>query len=221
MISTPFWYKDPSVLYDRDYIFEIFPSKRFDITRKLNSLLRLSILYSLIIYLINKDNRYIVLPFIVAAVTWVIWTRQKDTHIDDVLEESMSNRLDDLVMINDLATECRVPTKDNPFMNPGLNEFSNDNVRMPKSCPSYNNVGVQNRIEQLFNEDLYRDVKDIFGKNNSQRQFYTVPGNQVPNDQGSFAQWCYGRPKTCKEGNKLSCLSDFGNSGGGTGPGST
>lgn len=221
MISTPFWYKDPSILYDKDYIFEIFPSKRFDITRKLNSLLRLSILYSLIIYLINKDNRYIVLPFVVAAVTWVIWTRQKDTHIDDVLEESMSNRLDDLVMINDLATECRVPTKDNPFMNPGLNEFSNDNVRMPKSCPSYNNVGVQNRIEQLFNEDLYRDVKDIFGKNNSQRQFYTVPGNQVPNDQGSFAQWCYGRPKTCKEGNKLSCLSDFGNSGGGTGPGST
>lgn len=221
MISTPFWYKDPSILYDKDYIFEIFPSKRFDITRKLNSLLRLSILYSLIIYLINKDNRYIVLPFVVAAVTWVIWTRQKDTHIDDVLEESMSNRLDDLVMINDLATECRVPTKDNPFMNPGFNEFSNDNVRMPKSCPSYNNVGVQNRIEQLFNEDLYRDVKDIFGKNNSQRQFYTVPGNQVPNDQGSFAQWCYGRPKTCKEGNKLSCLSDFGNSGGGTGPGST
>jgi len=221
MISTPFWYKDPSILYDKDYIFEIFPSKRFDITRKLNSLLRLSILYSLIIYLINKDNRYIVLPFVVAAVTWVIWTRQKDTHVDNVLEESMSNRLDDLVMINDLATECRVPTKDNPFMNPGLNEFSNDNVRMPKSCPSYNNVGVQNRIEQLFNEDLYRDVKDIFGKANSQRQFYTVPGNQVPNDQGSFAQWCYGRPKTCKEGNKLSCLSDFGNSGGGTGPGST
>jgi hypothetical protein len=221
MISTPFWYKDPSVLYDRDYIFEIFPSKRFDITRKLNSLLRLSILYSLIVYLINKDNRYIVLPFVVAAVTWVIWSRQTDTRVDDVLEESMSNRLDDLVMINDLATECRVPTKDNPFMNPGLNEFSNDNVRMPKSCPSYNNVGVQNRMEQLFNDDLYRDVKDIFGKNNSQRQFYTVPGNQVPNDQGSFAQWCYGQPKTCKEGNKLACLSDLGNSGGGTGSGST
>lgn len=214
MISTPFWYKDPSVLYDKDYIFEICPSKRFDITRKLNSLLRLSILYSFIIYLINKDNRYIVLPFVVAAVTWVIWSRHTDTHVDDVLEESMSNRLDDLVMINDLATECRVPTKDNPFMNPGLNEFSNDNVRMPKSCPSYNNVGVQNRMEQLFNQDLYRDVKDVFGKNNSQRQFYTVPGNQVPNDQGSFAQWCYGRPKTCKEGNKLACLSNLGNSGG-------
>ena len=123
MISTPFWYKNPSVLYDRDYIFEIFPSKRFDIIRKLNSLLRLSILYSLIVYLINKDNRYIALPFVVAAVTWIIWSRQTDTHTEDVLKESMSNKLDELVMINDLATECRVPTKDNPFMNPGLNEL--------------------------------------------------------------------------------------------------
>lgn len=214
MITTPFWYKDISVLYDKDYIFEIFPSKRFDIIRKLNSLLRLSILYSLIIYLINRDNRYIVLPFIVAIVTWIIWKRQSETHTKDILQESMSNKLDDLVKINDLSNECRVPTKDNPFMNPNLNEFSNDNVNMPKSCPSYNNIGVQKRIEELFNQDLYRDVKDIFNKENSQRQFYTVPGNQIPNDQGSFSHWCYGLPPTCKEGNGLACLNDSGKPGG-------
>ena len=40
----------------------------------------------------------------------------------------------------------------------------------PKSCPSYNNKGVQRSIEELFNEDLYRDVTDVFGKNNSQRR---------------------------------------------------
>lgn len=221
MISTPFWYKNLSVLYDKDYIFEFFPSKRFDITRKLNAVLRLSIIYSLIMYLVSKNNKYIVIPFVVAAISWVIWNRQTDTHVDTIFEESMSNQLDDLVRINDLETECRVPTKENPFMNPGLSEFSNDSLQMPKSCPSYNNVGVQNRVDELFNEDLYRDVTDVFGKNNSQRQFYTVPGNQVPNDQGSFAQWCYGMPKTCKEGNGIACLSDMGNSGGGTGPGST
>jgi len=214
MINTPFWYKDITVLYEKDYIYEIVPSKRFDITRKLNAILRLSILYSLITFLVNKNNKYLIIPFITAAVTWVIWTKQKDTHIDTVMEESMSNQLDDLVMINDLETECRVPTKDNPFMNPPLNEFSNDELQQPKSCPSYNNIGVQNRVEEMFNKDLYRDVKDIFGKNNSQRQFYTVPGNQVPNDQGAFAQWCYGMPKTCKEGNQIACLNDMGNSGG-------
>ena len=53
-------------------------------------------------------------------------TMEKDTHIDIIMEESMNNQLDDSVLINDLQTECRVPTKDNPFMNPPLNEFSND-----------------------------------------------------------------------------------------------
>ena len=59
----------------------------------------------------------------------------------------------------------------------------------PKACPSYNNVGIQRRrVEELFNEDLYRDVTDVFGKNNSQRQYYTVPIPSSHNDQGSFAQ---------------------------------
>jgi len=166
-----------------------------------------------------RGNMYLIIPFVVAAVTWVIWYRQKDTHIDNLMEESISNRLDDLVKINDLETECRVPNKDNPFMNPPIHEYSNDKYSKPKSCPSYNNVGVQNRIEELFNEDLYRDVKDVFGKGNSQRQFYTVPGSRVPNDQSSFGQWLYGTPKTCKEGNGIACLAQTGrgssSSGGG------
>ena len=216
MITTPLWYKKPSILYEKDYISEFYPSKRFDINRKLNAVLRTSIIYSLIMYLISKNNKYILIPLVVMAVTWAIWTRLSDTRVDTIKEESMSNQLDDLIQINDLDTECRVPTKDNPFMNPGVGEFSNDTIRMPESCSSYNNVGVQRRVEQLFNEDLYRDMKDVFGKNNSQRQFYTVPGNQVPNDQGSFAQWCYGTPKTCKEGNSIACLSVGQGPGGGT-----
>ena len=66
-------------------------------------------------------------------------------------------------MINDLETECRVPTKDNPFMNPSIHEFSNDRYQKPKSCPSYNNVGVQNRVEELFNKDL-RKIKSVIDK---------------------------------------------------------
>jgi len=195
---------------------EFFPSKRLDFNRKLNSIVRLSVIYSLIMILCKKGNHYYLLPPVVMAITWVIWTRQSDTHTTEIIEESMSNRLDDLIKINDLNTGCRVPSKENPFMNPPINEFSNDKYSQPKSCPSYNNIGVQNRIEELFNEDLYRDVQDIFGKNNSQRQFYTVPGNRVPNDQSSFAHWLYATPQTCKEGNGVACLAQRGRSSGGS-----
>ena len=215
MITTPFWYNDISILYSKDSIMEIFPSKRFDILRKLNAIVRLSIVYTLIIYFMKRDQKYLVIPFVVMSITWLIWYKQDDIHIDTIMKESMSDKLDDLVKINDLETECRIPNKDNPFMNPTLSDYGSDKQPPPKSCPSYNNVGVQRRVEELFNEDLYRDVNDIFGKNNSQRQFYTVPGNQVPNDQSSFANWLYGTPSTCKEGNGIACLSDMGTTGGG------
>ena len=76
------------------------------------------------------------------------------------------------------------------------------------ACDSYNNKGVQRIIEDNFDEDLYRDVNDIFKNGNSQRQFFSVPGNSVPNDRDTFMKWCYQTPPTCKEGNGLQCAAN-------------
>ena len=214
MITTPFWYTDISILYGKDSIMEIFPSRRFDILRKLNAIVRLSIVYTLIMYFMKREQKYLIIPLVTMGITWIIWYKQEDIHTDTIMKDSMSNKIDDLVQLNDLNTECRVPTKENPFMNPMLSDYGTGKPVPPKSCPSYNNVGIQRRVQELYNEDLYRDVNDVFGKNTGDRQFYTVPGNQVPNDQGSFAQWLYGTPKTCKEGNSIACLSANGQPGG-------
>ena len=29
------------------------------------------------------------------------------------------------------------------------------------------------------------------------------------NDQGAFAEWCYSRPPTCKEGNSIQCNANL------------
>ena len=209
-ILTPFWFSRPSILISKGSLTEIFPSKRFDIIRKLNAIVRLSVIYAIIMYGYNKERNYLMIPLVVMGITWFIWSKQEGIDKDEIIRQSMSNQLNDMVKLNDLETECRIPKKDNPFMNPTLRDYGNNKPPVPKSCPSYNNVGVQRRVEDLFNEDLYRDVTDVFGRNNSQRQFFTVPGNQVPNDQGGFAQWLYGTPPTCKEGNKTACLSQTG-----------
>ena len=62
MINTPFWYTDISILYEKDSITEIFPSKRFDILRKLNAIVRLSILYTLVMYALKREQKYLVIP---------------------------------------------------------------------------------------------------------------------------------------------------------------
>jgi hypothetical protein len=90
--------------------------------------------------------------------------------------------------------KARKPTTDNPFMNPTLNDFNKEMVPVAANA---DDEDIQNEIEYKFNEDLYRDIEDVFNKKNSQRQFFTVPHN-IPNDQEAFARWCYKFPATCK-----------------------
>jgi hypothetical protein len=202
---THFWFENISILYDKKYLLEILPKKEYDLNRKLNALLRFTIYYCLIIF-ITDNSKVNILFFILAMAvfTYFIFNKYKESYINTINNELMNNTSN--VDINDLSGTCRIPNKDNPFMNPPLGDY-NTTDSLP-SCSSYNNKGVQIKVEKEFDEDLYKDVNDIFGKGNSQRQFYTVPGNDVPNDRDTFMKWLYQTPPTCKEGNGLQCAAN-------------
>ena len=204
---TPLWTEDISILYEKRYIFEVLPSKKFDFNRKLNSLLRLSIYYSLIMFFLDRSNTNVVyIPLIVGALTFLLKKFYKNKSIEsdnignvDFVSEPVDKQI---INLNSSSGECRVPTENNPLMNPPL--FGD---RTSKACSSYNDKEIQRNIEKNFNKDLYKDANDIFGKSNSQRQFYSVPGKSIPNDQESFAKWLYSTPPTCKEGNGIQCTA--------------
>ena len=194
---TPFWISRISILYESKYMFEILPYKTFDLNRKLNSLLRLSIYYSVIIYLLTKNEKVFYIPFVVCLFTYVIYQKNNKFvgNNDFVIQNLDGEQLKD-----QLNGQCKLPTKDNPFMNPLLGD-KND----IEPCQSFKNKGVQRLIEDNFNEELYRDPNDIFGKNNSQRQFMTIPGRTKMNDRDAFQKWLYKTPPNCREGNTLAC----------------
>lgn len=97
---------------------------------------------------------------------------------------------------------CRKPTRDNPFMNPRIIDYNNQD--QPVACNG-DDEDIKDGVEDNFNKDLFRDIDDLFNIKNSQRQFYTVPNTQIPNDQPSFANWLYKTPYTCKE-DQEACL---------------
>lgn len=99
---------------------------------------------------------------------------------------------------------CSKPTPQNPFMN-AMNYDSR--YRQP-ACTSYDNEELQDKIEDYFDDNLFKDVSDIYNKRHSQRQFFTMPYTTFPNDQGGFAKWLYQEPETCKEGNGFQCIAD-------------
>ena len=97
--------------------------------------------------------------------------------------------------------ECTLPTLDNPFMNVTMKDMLNidpKNPGRPKACDT-TNPEVKKKMDEMFNHNLFKDVNDVFGKMNSQRQFYTMPNTTIPNAQDDFAKWLYLNPKTCKE----------------------
>jgi hypothetical protein len=83
-----------------------------------------------------------------------------------------------------------------------------DNKTQSEPKKSWNDQELKKDIEDKFGYNLYRDVGDLYGKNNSQREFYTVPSSKIPNDQTSFAKWCYGTAKTCKE-SSIYCVPEM------------
>ena len=56
-------------------------------------------------------------------------------------------------------------------------------------------------LDQFFKTQFTNDPTDVFGRSQSQREFYVTPSTTVPNDVDSYQNWLYKIPgKTCKEG---------------------
>lgn len=91
---------------------------------------------------------------------------------------------------------CKHPTSDNPFMNPLLSDFNTEDAIMPCNA---DDEDIKDEIVETFNQDLYRDVGDLFDVRNSNRQFFSVTADMFDRDQTAFAEWLYKTGPTCKE----------------------
>ncbi len=175
------WYKDPFVLIDPNRMKYFFPNKRMTKPEKINSVMRYSIYLFIALSLIRRSTDTLYIPVGVALLTWFLgsYTLVKETYTGDVF---------------------RVPTEDNPFMNTLLTDVGK---KTPEAAPTCD-PEIKKGIEYLFNKGVYKDVEDIYNKNNNQRMFFTMPNTNeygVKNgDTVRFANWLYNKPApTCKE----------------------
>lgn len=91
---------------------------------------------------------------------------------------------------------ARQPSPDNPFMNLNANDF---NIEDPPAPANADDDEISDKITEAFDEDLYRDIEDMYERKNSQRQFYTVPVPVNPPDTIALAHWLFrGAENPCK-----------------------
>ena len=199
--KDPFWSNDINVLLDKKRLVEFVPTKDMSHAEKLNAVARFLIYASIILILYQREWWTMYIPLLGAGFTIFLYKTSKKYRSDPPGYEPEDTHKLNVDSLSTLPPHCTPPTRNNPFMNVLFNEWT-DNPNRPPAC-AYK--GAQEEIETNFNYNLYRDIDDLFDKNNSQRQFYTTPITTIPNDQGSFARWLYEVPSTCKE-DQENCL---------------
>ena len=190
-----FWKNDISVLYDSKNLLKFFPTNDMNLAEKLNAVSRLSIYIGLTLFILKEKIIYLSLTVIVFIVTYYIYNNK-----NNIIENLLAGN-DDIF---------RKSTKDNPFANFNIiTGTDKDKIAMP-----IDNEEVKKEVENNakgikgIDNKLFKSTYDVFNTNNAERQFYSMPSTSMPNDQTSFAKWCYSTGPTCKEKN-LYCAPNY------------
>ena len=123
------------------------------------------------------------------------------------------------MLYNELKNEYTSPQENNPMMNVLLPEISYDPNRS-EAAPAYNpevEKDLNNKTkdyvvdttfgdgtkkqQEYIRRKLFSDLGDNYNFDFSMRNFYTNPNTTIPNDQGGFANFCFGDMISAKEGN--------------------
>lgn len=211
MDSNIFWANKPSILLRSDQLKNFFPSYDYTIVQNLNAIVRLVLYLTIVLILYSKNSQYLLLFLGSLLITYMLYTyypNQEELFYIKPVNSCNPTLKEKKAIINrkeHVEKKCVMPTVENPFMN--YNHIT-DNYHRPPACKAFlyddpQSQKVKEKVEEKFDERLYKSVTDIYSKRNSQREFYTVAYNQIP-DQTSFAKWLYGQGATCKE-NGLKC----------------
>jgi c-di-AMP phosphodiesterase-like protein len=179
----------------------IIPLVTMSFKEKIMAIVYLIIFLSIILLFIFKDPAIILIAIVLIIFLFYIYLFDEKTKIET--NEYLSNR--NLAVVNNEI--CVKPSLENPFMNPSIIDYTNSNNNI-KACP-YNESEIENNVNTYFKETVYKDVNDIYERNFSERQFYTVPATTIPNDRQSYEKWLYYRDKTCKENNGIQCYKNI------------
>jgi hypothetical protein len=151
--STQFWINDPSVLFNKNEIMDIWPMPLMSIEQKLNAISRIVILLTILGFLITKNINMFFTGAITLAVFVMIYKLQyqnklidnnnnnnNDNNNNNNNNNDNNNKKEGFVntkMYNTLKPKLTTPTVTNPMMNVLLPEIAYDPMRS-QAAPSYN-----------------------------------------------------------------------------------
>ena len=166
-----FWADNPSILFDSQYITEIWVYSNMDTNQKLNAISRLVILLSLIGYVCF--NRYIIfiLGLILLGVIVIIQKSEKKegfSNVEDYQRITSNNPLQNLLLPEYKYEKEKAPLK--PRYDKEVENSINENAK---------NFILQENKDNADIVKLFSNLGDKFEFEQSMRPFYTNPVTSV------------------------------------------
>jgi len=191
-MSQSFWSNDPTILFNKDYVFELWPTENMCYEQKMNAITRLIILITLLGYIATMSTRILLAGFVTLALLFVYFKMRKQKVTREMVEEGFevsegdgtistnynyikrSNNFRAKTTINPVTLdevvrdEFKEGNKRNPFSNVLLTEIMDEPDR--KSAPPAFNPDIDEDITknikksvQFMNPGIKNTNKQLYG----------------------------------------------------------
>jgi len=224
-MTTQFWTNDPTILFNKEYMLELWPNSNMEYEQKLNAITRLIIIVSILGYILTMSPRIIFVGIATLIIIFVLFKTKKQKLTKEMLDEGFTvqgnevtglfekkiNNNNQVTLDSLLESEFKEGTKRNPFSNVLLTEIMDDPERKA-APPAFNpDVDIQitkdiKRSVQFMNPEIKNTSKQLFGDlyeefnlDQSNRVFFSTPNTRVNSDQTAFAKFLYGNMPSAKE----------------------
>jgi hypothetical protein len=227
-MASIFWLNDPTILLNKDYILQLWPTSSMSFEENLNAISRLIIILSILGFLLTRSINIIIVGVVTLIVIIILYNTRKPKLVRT--KEGFSgygnNKLDSPVIDSPktlqkfLNNEFVLTNKKNPLSNVLLTDIA-DNPTRKAAPPSFNiqvyediNNNTKKMVQSLnpgiknTNKQLFGDLGEKFEFDQSMSRFYSTPNTKIANDQGAFAEYLYGDMPSCRNGDPFACVQD-------------
>jgi hypothetical protein len=225
----PFWSNSSSILINKNFIYQLWPTSSMNLEAKLNAITRLVMLLTVIGFLLTMSFRILLIGIITIAIIYSLYIYRKKKIVRNMLfkegflgnsnleatNNSSPVKVKDAEMTTSLSNVLKSnfyeTNKKNPFGNVLLTEIM-DTPNRPAAAPAFNpdvidkTTSVVKKQTQMLNPTIdstnnliYGDIKDNYDLEKSLINFYSTPNTRVANDQGAYADFLYGSMYSGKE----------------------
>lgn len=220
-MAIQFWTNNPIILFNKNYIFELWPTTDMCYEQKLNAISRLIILLSILGYILTLSKKILAVGVITLLMIYLLYSTRKQKLTKEMLENfdvqgnevtgmfdnKPKSYVNPVTLDNVLSSDFKEGTKKNPFSNVLLTEI-NDEPNRNAAPPAFNvdvdeditksvkkSVQMMNPGIKNTNKQLFGDLWEQFQLDQSNRVFYSTPNTRVMNDQGAYSQYLYNNMK--------------------------